>query len=66
LIRIGPSAFARRKSLIVIVIRAVVETIQDGASRGGRDLERSLMDHNCVLDFGDTVSMIIPAAFWQI
>jgi hypothetical protein len=49
-----------------MAIHAAVGLIQEGTLRGGRQLEWSLMDHNSILDFGADVSMISPAAFWQI
>jgi hypothetical protein len=64
--QMGPSPFAQDKSLAVIAIHAGVELIQDGAFRSGGELERSVMDHHSILDFGDTVSTISPTAFWQI
>jgi hypothetical protein len=66
LIRIGPSAFAHGKSLVVIAIQAVLERIQERASRSGSELEHSLMDHDPILDFGETASTISLAAIWQI
>jgi hypothetical protein len=48
-----------------MTIHAVVGLIQEGTLRSDRELERYIMDHNSILDFGATISTISPAAFWQ-
>jgi hypothetical protein len=61
----GRSAFAHGKPLAVIAIHAMFEIIQEGAFRSCPELKHSLMDHNSILDFGDTKSTMSPGAFWQ-